>query len=186
MNTFFYDSYQLILIFLCPGFFLGVVYDFFRILRIARTHEKEKILDSVHKHFKGTEYCAKSDAKKAENILVFTEDFVFCVVATLIEILLFYHLNDGVIRIYAILLSIIGFFVYHYSLGRILIYTSKRIINFVRRIIYFVLIAILTPLIVIYKWCNIVFNAIIHKRHTHKKKRRARRKNEKQKSVNQV
>ncbi len=150
MNEFFYDSYSLILFFLLPGVFLGMVYDVFRILRIARHDPEEQIIGALYRHFRIEKISYIQNEKKRHMIeyaLVFTEDFLFCIIAALTELLLFYHLNGGVIRIYGFWLSAIGFFLYRMSFGRFVMYMAKHIIRLANRILYLVLVVLLTPIL---------------------------------------
>lgn len=151
MNTFFYDSYQLILFFFIPGFVLGGIYDMFRILRTTRTNPKEKLYTKIQKHFRFEIKDSKKNLKRKHNTLIFIEDFIFCIIGALIEILLFYHLNDGYIRIYAILISMLGFFIYQNSIGRLTIHVTRYILNCVRALVYYISIILLTPFVYIYK-----------------------------------
>ncbi len=150
MTAFFYDSYRLILFFLIPGIVLGAVYDVFRIMRLARTDPTGGIIPKLYRHFKIERKVRLQSERKKErisDILVFAEDILFCMIAALMEILLFYHLNGGVIRIYGLLLSALGFFLYRISIGVLVIGMAKRIISLVRRPLYMLSVLLLTPLV---------------------------------------
>ena len=151
MNEFFYDSYQLILSFLIPGIVLGVIYDIFRVLRLARANTKGNICFRLKKHFELDTNDSSRKSKRNLNILIFLEDFIFCIIGAFIEILLFYHLNAGVIRIYAILISIIGFFIYQHSISYLIIHVAQYVICCICHLIYYMLIIVLTPFVCIYK-----------------------------------
>ncbi|MBQ8496869.1 MAG: hypothetical protein IJ489_05360 [Clostridia bacterium] len=66
-------------------------------------------------------------------------------IVALTEILMLFQLNGGEIRIYCLLFSAIGFVIYQKSIGNLLIFLSKRIIYFIRRILYILACAILIP-----------------------------------------
>lgn len=154
MISFFYDSYRLILFFLIPGIILGAIYDVFRISRMARSNPKGSIVVMLRKHFNLSQtYDVQHEQKKnkLERIIVFLEDFIFCTMASLMEILLFYHLNGGVIRVYAIFISVLGFVLYKITLERLVMLLAKNIIYVFRRILYFLLCVILSPLVFIGK-----------------------------------
>ena len=153
MNAFFYDSYELILIFFLPGVFLGMVYDLFRILRISRTahltvsgvfydriRPKKPLCKMLSRFFH-----AKS-LRAADRILVFIEDILFWLIAAVTEILLFFHTNGGEIRIYCLLASVIGFFLYHETFGKLVSFFAKQIIFLFRCLIYWLLYAIIYPI----------------------------------------
>jgi len=153
MNAFFYDSYRLILIFLIPGVFLGIVYDIFRILRISRSADlsvsgalydkirpKKPLLEKFSHAFK-----AKS-VKIADKIVVCVEDILFWLIAVMTEILFIFHTNGGEIRIYCLLSSVLGFFLYHQTLGKLVTLFAKQIIFLIRCLIYWILYVIIYPI----------------------------------------
>ncbi len=153
MIDFFYDSYRLILFFLIPGIFLGAVYDIFRILRIART-EPNGIYPFLCSHFRIQRTIKVQNEQKKYKILyilVLIEDIFFCLIVALTEILLFYYLNHGVIRIYGLILSAIGFILYRSTIGYCMIRIAKQIIVIGRWIIRWTLIILLTPMITMFK-----------------------------------
>ncbi len=172
MTSFFYDSYQLILFFLAPGIFLGAIYDVFRILRIARSHSKGSVIPLLYAHF-GLSRAARVQTEKRkqqiEYALVMAEDIFFCLFAAATEILLFYHLNSGVIRIYGLLLSAVGFFLYRLSLGKLVIHMAKQIIDWIRRLLYVLLLVILTPAVWIYRKSHTL---VKHAKHTRAEKKK--------------
>ena len=101
MNGFFYDSYQLILIFLLPGVFLGIVYDIFRILRISRASElaisgglydkirpRKPLFGSFSRVFK------TKSVKIADKIIVFIEDILFWLIAAPKSFLFFIPMEE--------------------------------------------------------------------------------------------
>ncbi len=161
MNTFFYDSFELIFIFVFPGVLFGAVYDVIRILRIARSDSKGSMTPKLFAHFKISYMPRLQNEKRKERldlILVFIEDFVFCLFVALGELLLFYHLNDGVIRVWGLILSAIGFLIYKLSIGKIMIYMAKRIIYALRRLLYILVVIMFTPISLLARLGKHVFN----------------------------
>ena len=153
MNGFFYDSYQLILIFLLPGVFLGIVYDIFRILRISRASELSvsgALYDKIRPRkplFRNTSRIFKTKSIKiADKVIVFIEDILFWLIVAVTEILFIFHNNGGEIRIYCLLSSILGFILYNRTLGRLVTMFAKQIIFLFRCLIYWVLYAIIYPI----------------------------------------
>lgn len=153
MNGFFYDSYQLILIFLLPGVFLGIVYDIFRILRISRASELSvsgALYDKIRPRkplFGNTSRIFKTKSIKiADKVIVFIEDVLFWLIVAVTEILFIFHTNGGEIRIYCLLSSILGFILYNRTLGRLVTMFAKQIIFLFRCLIYWVLYAIIYPI----------------------------------------
>ena len=153
MNEFFYDSYLLILLFLLPGVFLGIVFDVFRILRIGRTADitvAGSFYDKIRPRgslFGGAKHFSVSKtAKTANTILIFIEDILFWLIAAIIEILFFFHTNGGEIRIYCLIFSALGFFLYNRTIGMLVIACAKQIIFCTRCLIYWIFYAILYPI----------------------------------------
>ncbi len=165
MNDFFYDSYQLILIFFLPGIFLGIVYDIFRILRIGRTSDLsvggafyEKIRPRKPLFAPVSRFLSAHPLKAADWVLVFIEDILFWLIAAITEILLIFHTNGGEIRIYCLIASVVGFFLYHQTLGKLITFFAKQIIFLLRCLIYWTLYAIIYPVKLI---ANFIFRLAI-------------------------
>ena len=158
MNNFFYDSYQLILFFFIPGLFLGIIYDLFRLIRSARQYSKDNIIQSIYFHFATQKALSVPKVKRAQQmnrLMTFIEDFAFCIIAAFTEILLFYYLNGGVIRIYAITNSVIGFLVYQNTISHFITFLFKQVLHIVRRSLYYILI-IIDNFIILIKICELI------------------------------
>ena len=148
MNAFFYDSWIIILEFLIPGIFLGIIYDIFRFFRIARNDHTHNIRQKLKNRFskKNISDNKKSTTKEIpESIIVFIEDIVFFMIVAITETLAFFHLNNGEIRICYLAASVIGFFAYQKTLGNLIIFFSKKILYFIRKIIYLIICIVLIP-----------------------------------------
>ncbi len=150
MSEFFYDSYRLLIGAFLLGVALGVLYDVFRVLRISRLSQstdesgflkKIKPKKPLFKEKKG----AKKAVSAVNDLLVFIEDILFFIIAAAAEILFFLGENDGEIRIYCIIFTVFGFFLYIKTIGRIVIYFSSKIIFFVRCLLYWMFYIIIVP-----------------------------------------
>lgn len=86
---------------------------FFDLLRLPR-----RLFDSDWSRSK-PRIAAPLRKRRAVWIVVFLEDFLFCIVASVAFILLFYEKNNGKIRPAAFLAAIAGFFGYRATLGRL-------------------------------------------------------------------
>jgi hypothetical protein len=148
MIAFFYDSWIVILKFLIPGIFLGTIYDFFRFSRIARNDPAYSVKQKIKDRFFPN---SKSDNKKtnskqnSESIIIFVEDVLFFIVVAITEILAIFHFNNGEIRLCYLIASAIGFFVYQKTMGKLIIFFSKKILYFIRKIIYLIVCIVLIP-----------------------------------------
>ncbi len=150
MNAFFYDSSDLFLKFFALGVCFGIVYDCIRIFRIGRNDTQYAVLDAIRKR-----YFSVAEMKKkpifSHNWLVMVEDVFFFLVVAVAEILFIYHFNDGEIRIYGLVCSVFGFLVYNKTVGRLIIFISKKILYVIRRIIYWVLHILIAPFFAMFK-----------------------------------
>ena len=90
------------------GIVLAVIYDIFRIIRIAFKHSA---------------------------IVVFFEDILYCLIWTLSLIMLIFCANYGVIRWFSLFGSIAGFYIYYNTIGRIVISLANVIISFIKKVI---------------------------------------------------
>ncbi|MBR6792249.1 MAG: spore cortex biosynthesis protein YabQ [Ruminococcus sp.] len=104
-ETFFSVSEHLMLFFLSclTGAFLGVLYDIFRILRIALPHS---------------------------SIAVFLEDFLFCLIWSLSLMMLSSVCARGELRLFFAIGSLLGFILYMVTLGRLVIASAGKFISF--------------------------------------------------------
>ena len=153
MNTFFYDSWDVILNFLIPGIFLGAIYDIFRFCRIARTDHTYNIKQKLKNRFfiKNDSDNKKTNEKHFEPTIVFIEDILFFIIVAVTEILALFHFNNGEIRICFLIVSATGFFVYQKTLGNLIVFFSKKILYFIRKTMYLLICIVLTPVLFIFK-----------------------------------
>lgn len=160
MIAFFYDSWIIVLEFMIPGIFLGGVYDVFRLLRIARNDKTFKVIDAIRSHFFVKPIIFPKRFKISESWIVFIEDISFFLIVAITEILATYYINNGEIRIYCLLISVIGFFSYQKTLGKLIIFFSTKILYLIRKTVYIIACVLLTPLFHISKQMKKIFSAI--------------------------
>ena len=169
MNAFFYDSWAVIFKFLIPGILLGAIYDLFRFSKIARTDHTYNLKQAIQNRFSSKN---DSDVKKrtskrfSEAAILFVEDVLFFVIVAIVEILAFFHLNNGEIRICYLVISVVGFFVYQNTIGKLSIFFSKKILYIIRKILYFLSCVILIPSIFFFK----IFKNLFRKRYSKSRK----------------
>lgn len=87
------------------GAVLSVVYDVFRVIRVAFGGKK---------------------------MAVFVEDLIFSLVALVITFVFVIAFNNGELRFFVLVGELLGFVVCHYTIGRIIVGFSRAIINGVR------------------------------------------------------
>lgn len=103
---------------LVVGVVLGVFYDFFRIIRLCITKGK---------------------------IAVFIQDILFWVVGAFFSYTFVFVINNGNYRIYFAFGELIGFVVYYFTFGEVVIKVSKFVVDTVRKVFAFILKIILFP-----------------------------------------
>ena len=93
------------------GFALGCFFDWLRLPRLLlhrdRNGDNARTSISLRKRY-------------AVRVIVFGEDFLFCIASAVAMILLFYERNNGKVRPFAFLAVIAGFFLYRATLGRLM------------------------------------------------------------------
>ena len=100
------------------GFLLGLLYEVFRILRMA-------FLKS--------------------SLMVFCQDVLYFLLCGILTFLFCLIMNYGEIRGYILIGEILGWIIYYFSIGKILFRANNKIINYLYKIIYFVFNALSVP-----------------------------------------
>lgn len=114
------EAHGIVFVFSCVvGTLLGVLYDVFRIIRIAFN---------------------------SKWISVFIQDFLFCIFSALSIILLVYYTNSGIVRWFSLFGCFLCFVLYHMTVGRFIIFVSKKIIDFIRKVLDFLIKITIIPL----------------------------------------
>jgi len=132
----------LVLLSLLAGILLGAVYDIFRIRRVTfrLPHEENAVKNRIVRLFR--RHLALTDT-----LLCFGEDIIFCLLGTVVLILMNYKLYYGVPRWYAFGAAALGFFGYRMTMGRLVMRSAESVIGWIRRGIAFIRRRILRPVI---------------------------------------
>ena len=141
MNGLWVSSGQVTLFFgasLLFGLFAGALFDVFRIMRIARRSFGRASLPRF--------------LRFGDGILCFFADMIYWLMLAAAYSVFIYHRAYGRLRLGSLLCVGVGFFVWHYTLGRLMILTADRIIALVRRIVGFIISVTLKPI-----FCALVF-----------------------------
>lgn len=117
------------------GAALGMLYDVFRIIRVAM------------KPSPGMPATLRAVYDAIGDTVIFTEDILFSFAAALVVIVFLFHINDGQLRWFVLAGAGIGFMLYYITVGRLLLLCAEAIISFIRMIIRFVLSLTLIPAI---------------------------------------
>ncbi len=108
----------LFLIFTLVGILIGLLFDFFRILR--------KIF-------------------KTNNIITYIEDIIFWILTGILILYSIYYFNNGEIRLYMFLGIILGFLSYIFTISKYIISFFVYISKFIKKIINFIFSLIFIP-----------------------------------------
>lgn len=109
------------------GFGLGALYDGFRVLRM--------ILGDTVSASNPHSSCADGKPKPSWRLLLFAEDVIFMIAASVALILLCYYANDGQLRAPAVVGMCGGFFVYRHTVSRLLLRLAEALICPVKRVL---------------------------------------------------
>lgn len=101
------------------GAVTGILYDVFRIVRVAFPIGKAA---------------------------VFLEDIIFLVSAGILNFVFMLEFNSGIIRIFILLGTLLGFYIYYNTVGRLVIGSAKFIIKIIKGILSFIFGLIFIPL----------------------------------------
>lgn len=137
------SQWQLALLYLNAGVLgigLGLFYDALRMVRMffgerfstgsnRLCHKKLPLIQmkSQRKHH-----------KRLSAVVIFMLDFLFCLVAAVAIILLFYQMNNGKLRFWAFPMVGIGFYLYRMTLGRLVMLCSETVAFFLEAAIRYV------------------------------------------------
>lgn len=115
------------------GAALGLLYDVFRIMRVAMK-PSPKMPAPLR-----TVYNIIGDA------IIFIEDILFSIVAAVVVTVFLFHINNGQMRWFVLAGAGIGFALYYMTVGRLVIMCAEAIISFIRAVIHFILRLTLFP-----------------------------------------
>lgn len=107
------------------GAALGVIYDLFRISRIA---------------------------VKTCNVIIFIEDIIFFAIVTISSFIFIVIKNDGVLRGFLIIGELLGALVYFVTLSVIIMNAAKLIIKVIKSVLKFLYKILIQPFIKLYQW----------------------------------
>ena len=113
------NQLQLFIIFLIDGIIIGVIFDIFRILR---------------KTFKHKDY------------IIYIQDILFWFITGLILLYSTFVFNAGELRAFMIVSSVLGFFIYLFTLSKIFIKINVKIILLIKKIVIQILRIIAIPI----------------------------------------
>lgn len=134
------------------GIFYGVIYDFIRIIRcllgIRYNTKIIKVFDKVQLPLiKKTNKNKKRYNSLKENVIIVVTDIAYFFVITVFTSIFVYSVNNGRARWFMYVMFILGFMLYYFTVGRLVILLSGMITFFIRAIFAYVLFFIRAPFI---------------------------------------
>ena len=157
------------------GASLGLLYDGFRILRIFLGEHFSKVanrFEKVNLPLIGMPKKPRS-RNRLRKIFIFVSDFLFCMIASVALILLFYQMNHGKIRFMTFVFAGAGFYLYRFTLGKPVMACSETVAFILQTAVRYVCFFVCFP----FQWiAKKVFNLIksIVKKQTERRMRRIR------------
>jgi spore cortex biosynthesis protein YabQ len=117
------------------GAALGVVYDLFRISRIAI---------------------------KTCNVIIFIEDIIFFVIVTLSSFIFIVMKNDGVLRGFLIVGELLGALVYFSTISIIIMNAARVIIKVIKAFLKFMYKLLIRPFVKLFQWIYRKTKPVVH------------------------
>lgn len=116
------------------GVFLGMIYDFFRILRISAepTAELKKRRPEASSEPAQKEERKMRVADRIKVSLIFAEDIVFSLICAAVISVTVFHLNSGHPRWFILLGAAVGFALYYHTAGRLVMKLCPYLILLIR------------------------------------------------------
>lgn len=146
-------AFTLLLYSLAVGAVLGVIWDIFRVARIAAFGRKKRpksVFIQLPSDKSKLGRLLNIDTSEKHSFLsvasVFISDLGFCVFSAICVILLLFQLSDGEIRGFAFVGAAIGFTLYYITVGRLTVIFSDAIIRAIKRLIVLILSVTLLPI----------------------------------------
>ena len=103
---------SIVFLFSCVvGGLLGAFYDVFRIIRIAFN---------------------------SKWLSIFFQDLIFCILSAFSIILLVFYTNSGTVRWFSLFGCFACFVLYHLTVGKFIMFVSKKIIDFIKKVLNFI------------------------------------------------
>lgn len=137
----------LFLIFIIDGIIIGLLFDFFRILR---------------------------KTIKTSDIITYIQDALFWILTGIIILYTTFTFNDGEIRIYMFIAILLGVICYITLISSYIIKINVKIVNIIKNIIIKIFSTIIVPFKCSFRWIKNLFDKILAKKIKNNKKRKVK------------
>ena len=154
------------------GFFLGASYDIIRLTRIA---VGVKYGTSGEKNYSFAKYSLigkffyskeKNPSRKKHSFLpvfIFLGDVTFCLFSSVAIAIFIYYFNSGEFRAFVLFGAALGFIIYYFTLGKMVIYLSERIIFIIKLVSLYLLFFVSYPFYFLFDKIKRIICIIIQK-----------------------
>ena len=127
------------------GAFLGAIYDGVRILRCifgVRYYNRNKtfVFNKIKIRKK------QGLTQLNENILIFVTDILFFMFSGITIAIIVYYVNSGIVRWYILLLCLLGFLAYYFTVGKLVIRIADRVATVIRLFVLYTVYLLVYPL----------------------------------------
>ena len=137
----------LFLIFIIDGIIIGLLFDFFRILR---------------------------KTIKTSDIITYIQDALFWILTGIIILYTTFTFNDGEIRIYMFIAILLGVICYITLISSYIIKINVKIVNIIKNIIIKIFSTIIVPFKCSFRWITNLFDKMLAKKIKNNKKRKVK------------
>ena len=154
------------------GLFLGAAYDIVRLTRIA-VGVKYGAMDRTKYDFGkyaliGSFFYSKVKKKVTQkdsflSLFIFLGDVLFCLFCSVSVAIFIYYFNSGEFRAFVLVGAFVGFLIYYFSFGKIVIYLSEKIIFTIKLLLLYVVFFLLFPFYYLFLKTKRIFWIIIQK-----------------------
>lgn len=141
------------------GIGIGVFYDVHRILRVLFGVQYTK--NRPTKYFSKPLPILKrplGEIKRGKiktaflSVLIFMQDLLLCCVSAVGIVILNYAFNDGRFRFYTILALFMGFFLYYFTVGKLMMFLSEWIVFFLRSVFSIFFFLLSRPWVILWRF----------------------------------
>jgi len=147
------------------GTFFGASYDIIRIFRVllgVSSYGKRKTFEKAY----GSSlinYFSHLRIRKLDGLIMFLTDMIFSLFVTLCFVLFLFSFNHSIFRWFILLFTVLGFLIYYFTVGKIVILFSQEIAAFIFLVLNVILHLIIVPVKKICSFLKLIFNATFSK-----------------------
>lgn len=146
------------------GLFFGASYDFVRIIRVFCGVSSYKKIKTGFNRIYSNKLKNYFDFKRRpviDNAIVFAGDVIYFLFITLCFVLFLFKFNYGIFRWFILASTVVGFLLYYFTVGRIVMLFSRELSELFKLITNCFIFVITRPFIIIFRLCKVILKRII-------------------------